>query len=94
MIFTQLLMLVYLSILSVWDMKICKLPVSLLVCGGIAVFAYRVTVTFVCGPSSEQLNAWLTALLGALPGLVLTVLSHYTDKVGRGDGPVMMIVGF
>ena len=94
MILTQLLILIYLIILSAWDIKMCKLPVSLLVCGGIAVFAYRVTVTFVCGPSPEQLNAWMAALLGALPGLLLTVLSHYTDKVGRGDGPVMMIIGF
>lgn len=89
----QVMMFIYLSILSTWDVKRRELPSFLLVCGGIAVVLYRITVSVICGPSSEQLKAWVVALLGALPGLLLTVLSCYTDKIGRGDGLVLMIVG-
>lgn len=87
------MMFIYLSILSVWDVKKRELPVFLLICGGLAVILYRIMLSIICGPSSEQLKAWIAALLGALPGLLLTVLSYYTDKIGRGDGIVIMIVG-
>ncbi len=87
------MMFIYLSILSVWDVKKRELPVFLLICGGLAVILYRITLSIICGPSSEQLKVWIAALLGALPGLLLTVLSYYTDKIGRGDGIVIMIVG-
>lgn len=89
----QLIMLIYLSVLSIWDMKKRELPAAAIKFGGMAVILYRITVSVICGPSSEQLKAWTVALLGALPGLLLTVLSYYTDKIGRGDGPVIMIVG-
>ena len=44
-------------------------------------------------PPTELVKRVVTALLGAVPGVFLTILSFYSDKVGRGDGIVMMILG-
>ena len=90
---SQIVMFIYLLILSGWDLRIRKIPVSLLVCGAAGVFLFRMTLTILYWPSTEQLRLWIVALLGAVPGFLMTMLSFFTDKVGRGDGLVLMRVG-
>ena len=81
------------TILSVFDMKMRKIPVSLIIFGmGIALL--RLALIFPWnGPPSEQQRIFTVALLGALPGLAVTALSFITDKIGRGDGAVMIMIG-
>ena len=81
------------TILSVFDMKMRKIPVCLIIFGmGIALL--RLALIFPWnGPPSEQQRIFTVALLGALPGLVVTALSFITDKIGRGDGAVMIMIG-
>ena len=79
--------------LSVFDIKTRKLPVCLLAFG-IAVALLRVVFVFSRGgPPSEQQRILTVALLGALPGFAMTSLSFMSDKIGKGDGVVMIMVG-
>ena len=92
MIFTMIMFL-YLIVLSVSDVKSRKLPAGLLRLGFfISVFSILIGC-FWGRPLSELPRRVMTALLGAVPGVMLIVLSYYSDKVGRGDGIVLAIVG-
>ena len=92
LIFTIILFL-YLIVLSVSDVKSRKLPAGLLRLGFfISVFSILIGC-FWGWPLSELPRRVMTALLGAVPGVMLIVLSYYSDKVGRGDGIVLAIVG-
>ena len=37
--------------------------------------------------------AWYQPLLGMMPGVVLLVLARITEKMGYGDGIVLMMIG-
>ena len=87
------LLLGIMTALSVCDIRIRKLPVVLLWTGMALAIIRPVLVFLLCGPSSEQQRLFTVALLGALPGIAMTALSFISDKVGRGDGIVLIIVG-
>ena len=83
----------FMTILSVFDMKMKKLPAGLLA-SGVAVALLRLVIVFLrSGPPSEQQRILTVALLGALPGLTVTALSFISDKIGRGDGIVLIMMG-
>ena len=90
----RVLWFVYLLILSVTDIKTRKIPVFMLRMGVLAVLPVFIGECFSCMPPSELLRRVMTALLGAMPGGLLTVLSFHTNKIGRGDGPVLILIGF
>ena len=85
--------LINMLIISVSDIKTRKIPLSMLLV--LMLTALYQVMMKICnaGPSAELLRGVMAALLGALPGVALTVLSVYSDKVGRGDGLVVAIIG-
>ena len=87
-----MLMFLYLLLISVSDIKSRKIPSVLLKVGLLFSFL-SVSARIISGPSTELFIRSMTALLGAVPGLMLAVLSGYSDKIGRGDGIVLMIIG-
>ena len=93
MSFFQLLMSFYLCLISVWDVRIRRIPVLLIYAGCFGVFVRLLITCVVCGPSTELVRSLSVALLGAVPGLIMTILSFYSSKVGIGDGIVLIIVG-
>ena len=84
---------VYLFALSVLDIKTRKIPVRMLQLGSLAVLLLIVAESMLYLPPTELFGRVMTALLGASPGALLTVLSFYTNKIGRGDGPVLILIG-
>ena len=87
-----ILMFLYLSLISVSDIRSRKIPGVLLKIGLLFSFL-SVSARIISGPSSEPVVRVMTALLGAVPGLVLIILAGYSDKIGRGDGMVLLIIG-
>ena len=86
-------LLIFMTVLSVYDIRIRKLPVVILR-AGIALALVRPALFFLLsGPSAEQQRLLTVALLGALPGIAVTALSFISDKVGRGDGIVLIMMG-
>ena len=89
----SVLLIIYLLALSVSDIKTRKIPVILLRAGMVTVLFFLAVQNLVLLPPSELIGRVLTALLGAIPGLLLMILSFYSDKIGKGDGIVIMTVG-
>lgn len=87
------LMIIYLLILSYDDIRLKKVPVFMLKIGLASVCIWLFSDAFLPMPPSEPVRRVVTALLGAFPGGALTGLSLISDKVGKGDGIVMIIVG-
>ncbi len=89
----MILMFFILLLMSIWDIKCQKIPRGLIL-SGFLVSGIRMIFLFMSeGPLAERLFLTCKALLGALPGLIMVVLSYYTDKIGRGDGMVITITG-
>ena len=84
---------IILTILSVFDIRMRKLPTVLLMAGVITAVIRLIMILPLNGPLSEQQRIVTVALLGALPGIAMTGLSYITDKVGKGDGVVLIIMG-
>jgi len=93
MMAVQIILLLYLTYLSVLDIWKRKIPSGLLYAGVPAAFVAAPAGSVISGPLSESIRIVYVSLLGALPGLLMTVLSFYSDKVGRADGLVLMTVG-
>ena len=78
---------------SFYDIKNKEISIYLLILSALIV-ASGVAIKFVgAEPSAERIRVILGVLLGAVPGTLLTVLSFYTNKIGRGDGMVVMLIG-
>ena len=93
MYFFELIFIVLMTVLSVFDIKMRKIPVCLIMLG-MAGALLRVAAIFPWGgPSSEQQRILTVALLGALPGIAMTTLSYVSGKIGRGDGLVTVMLG-
>lgn len=89
----SILLFIYLLILSYDDIRSNKIPVFMLRIGLMAVCTWILAGIFIPMPPSEPVRRVMTALLGAFPGGLLLGLSLYSDKVGKGDGIVLMIIG-
>ena len=78
---------VYLLAVSIFDYKEKAIPVLFLAAGEILVGAdvvYNVIVGEV---------TWYQPVLGMMPGAVLLVLARITEKMGYGDGIVLLMIG-
>lgn len=82
-----ILLLIYMIVLSFFDFKYKKVPCILLIAGSLAAFGnfgYQVLL-------HEQ--NWRIYAGGLLPGIFFLVFSVLTQKIGRGDGWLLLIVG-
>lgn len=77
----------YLLVVSMFDLKEKAIPWLFLVSGGVLV-----GMGAVYGIIVEEI-AWYQPLLGMMPGVVLLVLARITEKMGYGDGIVLMMIG-
>ena len=76
-------LLIYFGILSVWDVRHREVPVYLLLAGLLA--------GLICGICGG--GGWLV-FMGVIPGLLLIFMGFLTkDKVGYGDGIMVIILG-
>lgn len=73
----------YLCALSIWDVREKELPVKVLAVGMIGSLLYGIW------------KHWgLELLLGSIPGMLLILMGFLTrEKVGYGDGVVVLILG-
>lgn len=77
----------YLFVLSICDIKECRVPVLLLAAG--SVFAGTVVIyELFTGHIS-----WLQPLLGSLPGVFLLLVAWFSKKAGYADGIVLLCLG-
>ena len=89
----EITLVVFMTVLSIFDIGTRKLPVILLKAGAVLAVFRLAYILSMNGPPSEQQRILTVALLGALPGAAMTAVSFITDKVGRGDGVVLIILG-
>ena len=83
----ETILLIYLLILAVFDLKEKRVPlwglvIGMLVAGGAVVY----------GNWFGQ-ESWIRTLLGIIPGILLLAVSFMTGKAGYADGVVLLIVG-
>ena len=93
MILFPVMMILVFAGLSAWDIKCKKLPTGLIIWGFLIAGIRIVLMVLGAGPLTERLHSVAEALFGALPGLAMVILSYVSDKIGRGDGLVIMIAG-
>lgn len=81
----------YLSLLSVYDIRYKRVPKKMLLLG--VCFA----AGYVCISLWKQNGDWMSLLLswgfGCLPGIFLLIMALLTQKIGPGDGCVMLLIG-
>lgn len=82
----QTIVMTFLIILSICDIRERKIPVVFLTGGVISVIVYEAAV--VAGGGSLK-----AALLGAVPGIVITAAAFITGKIGTADGIVLAALG-
>ncbi|MCM1099762.1 MAG: prepilin peptidase [Clostridium sp.] len=87
----EIVLLIYLTILALFDRRERKIPVILPVAGGIAAILYNV---YRLSQSSGQ-REWflLSFVLGLFPGVLLLAVARLTGKAGYGDGLTLLSVG-
>ena len=77
----------YLLAVSIFDIKEKAIPVLFLVVGGILAGAGAVYGVIVGAAS------WYLPLFGMMPGAALLVIARITEKMGYGDGIVLLMIG-
>ena len=83
----NMLIFAYLLILSIYDIREKKVPVSLLAAGGIGGLA---VIGYGCIMGENHL--W-HQVLGILPGVFLVIVAWITKKAGYADGILLGILG-
>lgn len=81
------ILLGWLIILSVYDVREKRVPVWMLVMGVLAVGSHGIYRIF-----AEQ-DFWLQMLLGMIPGIFLLVIAWFSQRAGYADGIVLLLVG-
>ncbi len=79
--------------LSVCDIRSRMIPKGVIIAGCVGALIKVILQVLGEGPLAEQLGFLIYALSGALPGTVLVMLSFFSDKIGRGDGAVLLFAG-
>lgn len=88
------LLLLYLLILSVFDLRERKIPVALLFCGTLgAVCGSGWTLVSVIREQGQWQWPFLSMLLGMVPGVFVIAMARLTEKVGAGDGWILCNLG-
>ncbi|MFI3212925.1 MAG: hypothetical protein R3Y24_06240 [Eubacteriales bacterium] len=81
-------LLIYLGMLSYFDMKEKSIKASYLIIGLMLAFLYRLGIILT---GSE---AYITGIYGILPGVILLLIGRFTyQSIGYGDGLVIIIIG-
>lgn len=78
---------IYLTILSLHDIRNRKIPISFLLGGGVVAAMYIIYAIVIQGNGPEKY------LAAAFPGLILLATALLTGKVGYADGLLLMMVG-
>ena len=78
---------VYLLLLSIWDIRECRVPIVLLAVGSVFV-GIVVVYEVLTGEIS-----WLQPLLGAFVGILMLLVAWFSKKSGCADGIVLLWVG-
>lgn len=89
--------IIWLAVCSVFDIRMCKIPVWLLIAGFVWAMlceAVRLSALVPLG----QGNVWqevCKAFVSLLPGIFFVAASFLTEgKIGNGDGLIISILGF
>lgn len=78
---------------SFYDIKNKEISFHLLILSALIVVSGAAMKFVWAEPSAERIRVIMTVLLGAVPGALLIALSFYTNKIGRGDGMVVTLIG-
>lgn len=79
---------IYLLVLGIADLKKRRVPIVLLVLGGILL-----TATGICGCVQGELR-WTELAFGMLPGLLMLSVAFVSHNAGYADGIVLLQLGF
>ena len=81
------MLLIYLLVLTAWDLKEKMVPVFLLAVGLVSAGGYALYL------SCSGQGLWFQPLLGMIPGICLLLIALLTGKAGYADGLVLLIIG-
>lgn len=84
-----IVLVIYLLVLGIYDIRFQRLPGCLLLVGA-AMALWQLIWEYNGSPGMEAL---VNILKGWLPGILLLGISRATGKVGSGDGCVLLVVG-
>ena len=79
----------YLAILSIFDVRTRKVPISCILAGGAAAVA---NIVYLC----MEHGFWesLPELLKSVgPGILMLIIAKFSGKTGYGDGAVLLVAG-
>ena len=82
-----IVLILYLLVLSFFDLKEKKVPVLLLALGIMTSVVFALYLCFI------GTNHWIHSVMGVLPGILLLVVAWVTEKAGYADGIVMLMIG-
>lgn len=85
------ILLLYLTLLSVFDWKEQRIPFLLAGCGPVAALAVNFCKILYGTENGKSLIVSL--LLGMLPGILMMAVAYFTGKAGYGDGITLMSLG-
>lgn len=85
------ILLLYLTLLSVFDWKEQKIP--FLLAGGGPVAALAVNSCKILYGTENGKSLIVSVLLGMLPGILMLAVAYFTGKAGYGDGITLMSLG-
>lgn len=83
----RIVILIYLSILGVWDYRQRKVPVWLLATGAAAALGAGI---YRCVQGEL---GWMEPLFGVIPGVFLLLMARFSGKAGYADGLVLTELG-
>ena len=83
--------LLYLAVLSVWDIRGRTVPLYLLIFGGL--FDLGIVAASVIAEPQNAGRILIGAFLGLLPGLILVAIAIFSGKAGIADGVVLAELG-
>ncbi len=85
--------MIYLLVLSIFDLKTQTVPAYLLIGGCVCVLVFFLIQQMGKAVYDGPMQNVYYSLGGLLPGVILLMVSWVTDKVGRADGLVLSIAG-
>lgn len=86
----EIIILVYMAMLSIFDLRENKVPAIILLVGVIAAFMYSMILISITGYIVE---GFASVLLGAVPGMLLSAIAATTKKAGMADGIILALLG-
>lgn len=86
----EIIILVYMTVLSIFDLYEKKVPAVMLFVGAVATFMYS-AILILSGDFIAE--SFVSVLLGSVPGLLLSAIAITTKKVGIADGIILTLLG-